>query len=338
MKVSVPPGFSSFVAGRRRQTVAAISPNLPKLYTGLPHKPASLDFPFMTKFRHLCAFESALACGAEWQIATGQWLILGVSRGIGYVRTQDAATEFSIGQVMVVPPRVRLEILASTLEQMQIKGIGIRLEALSGVISAGEHFRLEHKIALRSAPFKPAPEDHPFAEAFRESWHPQPRMSARDRLNLLMAFLEFVAPDIGSDQNGGTCPATTLKDRLHRFFNEVPETELMDLSPGRLARELNCCERHASRLFVEAFGRSIRDYVSELRLELACRLLTDSHRKIIDVAFESGHRSLAAFNLMFKRRFGITPSEWRHKDRQQTPMRRRTGHLKRLRTETALVC
>ena len=51
----------------------------------------------------------------------------------------------------------------------------------------------------------------------------------------------------------------------------------------------------------------------ELRLQRARQLLGDSDAKIINVAYDSGYRHLGLFNAMFKKRFGVTPSEWRRK-------------------------
>jgi len=82
---------------------------------------------------------------------------------------------------------------------------------------------------------------------------------------------------------------------------------------GDIARRLCCCERHASRLFHQVCGTSFRRYLSELRLKRACQLLVHGDHKIIDVALESGHSSLALFNYNFKNRFRMTPTEWRER-------------------------
>jgi AraC-like DNA-binding protein len=60
-------------------------------------------------------------------------------------------------------------------------------------------------------------------------------------------------------------------------------------------------------------GTSFRRYLSELRLKRACQLLVHGDQKIIDVALESGHSSLALFNYNFKNRFRMTPTEWRER-------------------------
>lgn len=68
-----------------------------------------------------------------------------------------------------------------------------------------------------------------------------------------------------------------------------------------------------SRLFREEFNVSLRSRQTELRLRLACELLANSPAKISVVARESGYRHLGLFNAMFKKKFGMTPSDWRQK-------------------------
>src|SRR5262249_16357230 len=93
--------------------------------------------------------------------------------------------------------------------------------------------------------------------------------------------------------------------------NQVPESELTQMSLSDLASALCCCERHASRLFHEVCGCSFRKHISELRLNKACQMLSQGKYKIIDVALESGHSSLALFNYNFHNPFRMTPTEWR---------------------------
>ena len=67
-----------------------------------------------------------------------------------------------------------------------------------------------------------------------------------------------------------------------------------------------------------------------MRLALACDLLASTELKILDVALESGFQSLSLFNLMFARRFGMSPGKWRqkHLERRQAGVRRpRRGAL-----------
>jgi len=77
---------------------------------------------------------------------------------------------------------------------------------------------------------------------------------------------------------------------------------------------LHCSPRHFSRLFRAEFGVPLRKRQTELRLQRARQLLADANAKILKVAYESGYRHLGQFNAMFKKRFGVTPSEWRQQN------------------------
>jgi len=46
----------------------------------------------------------------------------------------------------------------------------------------------------------------------------------------------------------------------------------------------------------------------------ARELLATSNSKVVEVALESGYKSLSMFNLVFTRRFGTSPGRWRQKN------------------------
>jgi AraC-like DNA-binding protein len=54
---------------------------------------------------------------------------------------------------------------------------------------------------------------------------------------------------------------------------------------------------------------------TQIRLIRAQELLASTECKVVEIAFESGYQSLSLFNLMFKRRFGMTPAKWRSQTR-----------------------
>lgn len=72
-----------------------------------------------------------------------------------------------------------------------------------------------------------------------------------------------------------------------------------------------------SRIFSEAYGMSITDYVLEKRFEKACSLLTSTDMTIEKIAAESGFRDSGAIFKYFKKRLGITPAEYRKSKNQQ---------------------
>ncbi len=64
-----------------------------------------------------------------------------------------------------------------------------------------------------------------------------------------------------------------------------------------------------SRKFKDAFGLSFRDYIVRYRLRAACALLKNPGSSVKDVAFAVGFNDVSYFSRMFKRHFGLPPSE-----------------------------
>ena len=66
-----------------------------------------------------------------------------------------------------------------------------------------------------------------------------------------------------------------------------------------------------SRFFKLRTGKSLSDYVLDIRLGNAARALVDSTRNISEICFECGFNNLSNFNRIFKARRGVTPKEFR---------------------------
>ncbi len=85
------------------------------------------------------------------------------------------------------------------------------------------------------------------------------------------------------------------------------------LSAAAIAASHGLNPRYVQRLF-EKDGTTFTDYVLSRRLAFAHRLLSDPLRattKISTIAFDTRFGDLSYFNRTFRRRYGMTPSEWR---------------------------
>ena len=89
---------------------------------------------------------------------------------------------------------------------------------------------------------------------------------------------------------------------------------LLEISFDKLAQMTCCTPRHLSRIFQDVVGMSFSDKRAEIRLARAREVLATGESKVVEVAMESGYKSLSSFNLMFTRRFGISPGRWRKKN------------------------
>jgi YesN/AraC family two-component response regulator len=100
----------------------------------------------------------------------------------------------------------------------------------------------------------------------------------------------------------------SLSERILSYMRENPGA---DLSLYALSEKFFLNPSYLSRLFKEETGKNITDTVLDLRLEEACRLLKETERKINQIAVMVGYESPAYFSNVFKRRFGVSPQEYR---------------------------
>jgi transcriptional regulator GlxA family with amidase domain len=89
--------------------------------------------------------------------------------------------------------------------------------------------------------------------------------------------------------------------------------ELLRLPVAELAGKFGWSRRHVNRLFHQHFGFSVAALKMEMRMLKAASLLRDPNAKVINVAGECGFDHPGLFNACFKKRFGISPGQWRPK-------------------------
>ena len=66
-----------------------------------------------------------------------------------------------------------------------------------------------------------------------------------------------------------------------------------------------------SRLFKQHSGRSPMDYIIDIRLGIAARMLVDTSTSISEICYACGFNNLSNFNRSFKSRRGYTPRDFR---------------------------
>ena len=72
-----------------------------------------------------------------------------------------------------------------------------------------------------------------------------------------------------------------------------------------------------SRFFRLRTGKTLSDYIIDIRLGFASRLLVDSSRTIAEICYDCGFNNLSNFNRMFKRKKGCSPKEFRENYRKK---------------------
>ena len=84
--------------------------------------------------------------------------------------------------------------------------------------------------------------------------------------------------------------------------------------PGAVARlvaHARLPERTLKRRFKQATGLALIDYVQNLRIEEAKRLLESTDRAVDEISYEIGYEDASFFRRLFKRRTGVAPAQYR---------------------------
>ncbi|MCD8032303.1 MAG: AraC family transcriptional regulator [Bacteroides sp.] len=72
-----------------------------------------------------------------------------------------------------------------------------------------------------------------------------------------------------------------------------------------------------SRFFKLRTGRNLSEYIIDIRLGFASRLLVDSTMSVAEICYECGFNNLSNFNRIFKKKKGCSPKEFREQYRKK---------------------
>ncbi|TMV46950.1 AraC family transcriptional regulator [Paenibacillus mesophilus] len=86
-----------------------------------------------------------------------------------------------------------------------------------------------------------------------------------------------------------------------------------DESIARIAHDLHLSRSQFTKLFTKVYGIPPRQYVSELVVNRAKRLLVTTNRSIEAIAMELGFHSVSHFSRQFRRWTGVSPMQYRPK-------------------------
>jgi AraC-like DNA-binding protein len=83
-------------------------------------------------------------------------------------------------------------------------------------------------------------------------------------------------------------------------------------SLDEMAEFIHMSPKSFSRFFKKNTGKTFVNYVNELRVEKACRLLLENDDSISNICFEVGFNTLSNFNRRFLEVKGLSPRDYRN--------------------------
>lgn len=86
-----------------------------------------------------------------------------------------------------------------------------------------------------------------------------------------------------------------------------------NISVEFLAGLVHLSKSYFMNCFKKAVGMGAVEHLTHLRIKAACDALTDTDKKISEIAFTCGYSNLSNFNRQFKQIMGCSPKEYRRK-------------------------
>ena len=273
------------------------------------------------------------------------------SSGRGWMNVLAERWSHEAGELPSLLPRdTEIAVLLGGRTLVDRQGGGLRQSTLgrpgsawlcpAGIREEFIHFRQPVDDCLHI--FLPA---KPFADSMLQDLGIDPaRVTLRYEAIVYDPFIEQIALAISREMSGETSAGRLLVELLGQalsayLVNRYPEVPINEKPPAasgkpiddrRMARVMefiDASERnftvadlaavacmspaHFARSFKAAAGRTPHQFVSQMRLDLAKRMLVDRHRSLSDIALSTGFSSQSNFSRAFRDATGITPGAYR---------------------------
>jgi AraC-like DNA-binding protein len=97
-----------------------------------------------------------------------------------------------------------------------------------------------------------------------------------------------------------------VKDFINTHIND-------ELRLEQLANLVSMTPTAFSRFFKLRTGKTLSEYIVDIRLGHAARLLLDTSDSVSEICWDCGFNTLSNFNRLFRKRKGCSPTEFREK-------------------------
>lgn len=135
-----------------------------------------------------------------------------------------------------------------------------------------------------------------------------------ERITILLSILNEIAvcPDI--EVLSSPVFVSSIEQDNNQRMNEIYKYVMTNFkhkfSIEEIAREVCLTPTSFCRFFTKRTNKSFIQYVNEIRIGYACKLLYEGACSVSQAAFDSGFENLSNFNRQFKKIKGKTPSEF----------------------------
>ncbi len=129
-----------------------------------------------------------------------------------------------------------------------------------------------------------------------------------EMINIVQSMAETIIK--GHD----TAPAADVRREILSTQDYINKNYNRDLSVEMLASLVYLTPDYLNRLFKKSTGKSLSQYIRQVRMEKASELLHTTNRKVIDIGASVGYANYSYFCQSFREYFGKSPEKYRQEE------------------------
>ncbi len=106
-----------------------------------------------------------------------------------------------------------------------------------------------------------------------------------------------------------------VQEKLTQLMREQQPYLDANLTLSDLASQVNLSARELSRFINNQIGCNFPEYINGFRIEEAKRRLKEERETVLETLYAVGFNSKSSFNTLFKRKTGLTPSQFKEQEK-----------------------
>ncbi|HEX8549261.1 MAG TPA: AraC family transcriptional regulator [Cytophagaceae bacterium] len=111
--------------------------------------------------------------------------------------------------------------------------------------------------------------------------------------------------------NYSTFSVEEEKARIDTVYDYIISEFKNEISLSRASEISNLSKAAFCQFFKKRTAKTFSDFVNEVRLNFACRLLLEDRLNILEICYESGFKNLSYFNRKFRDVYKMSPKEFK---------------------------
>ncbi|SFM50667.1 AraC-type DNA-binding protein [Paenibacillus sp. 1_12] len=148
-----------------------------------------------------------------------------------------------------------------------------------------------------------------FRQLLRKMLFEQSRGKSLNLLAMKIHLSEVLLVLARSQQSAPVSDANSLRAERLRNYIDTHYFEIM--SSNDISAKLGVSNRHVNNIFKEKYSVTPMQYLTEVRMELAKKMLAETEKDIVSICFEVGFETVSTFYRTFKNAVHMSPNKYR---------------------------